>query len=215
MSEPTRKIYFDLEGQPHFFDPAECEEHPFDQPRVIRHEFEMYPPYVFLRLPGRPGIWLKQIRGDWQQFGLAVIVPYFRRAGVPLPPSLFADIEASPPRPEGLSKPPTTTKPEDVGEDTKLPTPTPLKPKAAITSEDRRQSVKAMIESLLEFGLWGVSPSEIANRCHINIKTLYRYLKHPTVRSTWESYEKKSVGKIPANLDDLGDDRPFSFLDRD
>jgi AcrR family transcriptional regulator len=119
----------------------------------------------------------------------------------------------------------------DAGEDAKLPTPLPTqlnveskyakpptpttKTRDKNTADDRRKSVKGMREALRDNGLWGVTVDEIARRSHIHIKTLYRYLKHPTVLKTWNDYQRKSKGKTPPNLDDLGDDFSFSFLDRE
>jgi hypothetical protein len=75
----------------------------------------------------------------------------------------------------------------------------------------RRLSVKAMIESLSDCKLWGVKPDEIARRTGIHVKTLYRYLKHATVRRTWDLYRQRSAGKTPASLDSLGDGEAFGF----
>jgi hypothetical protein len=107
-----------------------------------------------------------------------------------------------------------TSKPEDAGEDAKPPTPL-TKTKNKNTADDRRQSVKGIIEVLRENRLWGVTVDEISRRADIPVTTLYRYLKHPTVRKTWQDYCRESAGKVPADLDDLGDDFSFSFLDRD
>jgi hypothetical protein len=106
------------------------------------------------------------------------------------------DLLVSKSPPEG-AKPPTTTKPQ------------------GITAQDRRLSVKAMIDALAASKLWGVEPKEIAKRSRINEKTLYRYLKHDAVKKTWDRYCADSAGKPPANLDDLGDEPMFSFRTRD
>jgi hypothetical protein len=84
-----------------------------------------------------------------------------------------------------------------------------------ISAEDRRLKIKAMIDALSSNEVWGVPPGELANRVHIPLSTLYRYLKHDAVRKTWESYQRESAGRVPANLEDLGDDYTFSVSDRD
>jgi hypothetical protein len=99
------------------------------------------------------------------------------------------------------------------------PTTTTSKPVAEeerkVSAEDRRLRVKDIIVALTESQLWGVMPDEIARHARIHLKTLYRYLKHETVKNTWDSYLRESAGKVPASLEDLGDDRSFSFSDRD
>jgi hypothetical protein len=87
----------------------------------------------------------------------------------------------------------------------------PAEPNRRESAEERRLKVKDMIDSLLEFKLWGVAPDEIARRAGIHVKTLYRYLKHATVRETWDRYRRQSAGKKPANLDALGDGEAFGF----
>jgi hypothetical protein len=84
-----------------------------------------------------------------------------------------------------------------------------------LTLDERRLKVKAMIEALDRSELWGVMPEEIARRSQTALSTLYRYLRHPSVKKTWERYQRESAGKTPANLDDLGDARMFSFSDGD
>ena len=74
--------------------------------------------------------------------------------------------------------------------------------------------VVATIESLIGSSLWGVPPLEIAKRLSIPDKTFYRHLKHETVKPTWDDYQRKSLGKTPADLKslDFDDARGFSTL---
>jgi hypothetical protein len=89
----------------------------------------------------------------------------------------------------------------------------PVSPKQQkkVTAEDRRRNVKDVIEALARCQLWGVTPTEIHERTGIPYPTLCRYLKHPTIKKTWDRYQRESAGKEPANLDAIGDDKPFSF----
>jgi hypothetical protein len=83
-----------------------------------------------------------------------------------------------------------------------------------VSVEHRRLKVRATLEALANSELWAVTPGEIAQHTGIKLSTLYRYLKHDTIRKTWERYKRESVGKTPANLEDLGDDWTFSLSTR-
>jgi hypothetical protein len=90
-------------------------------------------------------------------------------------------------------------------------------PRAAAKSrgaEDRRDDVKKTIEALMDAGLWGVKAGVIAKELEIDDSTLYRYLRHETVKPTWDRYQRRSMGKPPAKLDELGDGPHHSPGDR-
>jgi hypothetical protein len=95
----ARSVYFDTNGQPRFYDPAQCEIHTFDPLPMFKPGGRTFRPVVFRRLPG--GVWLGEDGSAWWQLGLGFVTDYFLGRGVDLPPSLCADIEASataPPR---------------------------------------------------------------------------------------------------------------------
>jgi hypothetical protein len=126
---------------------------------------------------------------DWN--GSAPVLP----PGAPPPLAERDQGPALPPeRDQGPAPPPASAKREGTPEG---------KPKRN-SAQERRESIKMSIDSLLDAGLWGITVREIARRAHLPEKTVYRHLRHKTVKPTWDRYRRESQGKPPANLDDLG-----------
>jgi hypothetical protein len=85
-------------------------------------------------------------------------------------------------------------------------TPASTKAKARPSpADDRRDTVRVLIQTLADNGLWNVSRQEIMRQLKIPRSTFFRYLDHPKVKPTWARYRRDSLGKKPAHLEDLGD----------